>query len=152
MRSRIARTAAALPLAISLGVGGAAAQGNRAQIEAMEDARYTAMIARDRAALTAVMAPDFQYHHTTGNVFTREQFVDQIVGGAIQVRQANRETFTVRDYGDTVVTNGDTLIDFTLDGRDAQSRLRHLNVWRRTGSGWELAVRQSVLLQPQPAR
>ncbi len=53
---------------------------------------------------------------------------------------------TVLDYGDTIVTFGQSAVEATVGGAPANGVIRFVNVWRRDGATWRLAHRNSEFL------
>src|SRR6478609_3875463 len=76
------------------------------QIRALEQEQIHAVIARDRAAIERLFAPDFMIINPSGAVADKPALLDLLMGGEAPYRSGTYQTEIVRIYGDTVVTTG----------------------------------------------
>ena len=119
------------------------------RIRVLEQQQALAAIARDRAALEKIFAPDFQIVNPSGAVATKEELLALLLGGTSPYRSAVYQTDTVRVYRDVVVTTGlETVVPNTgaLAGQIVRRRFTH--VWLREGSDWGLALRHATIVAP----
>ena len=116
-----------------------------------EDARFTAMIAADAAALAAWLAEDLQYVHSSGQVESREQFLASVDSGGIrylaitperrQVVMLNAQSAIVRGRGRFQVAAGDARLDLPI---------QYLSVYSQIGGRWQLRAWQSLRVPRDP--
>jgi uncharacterized protein (TIGR02246 family) len=124
------------------------------QIRALEQEQVQAVIARDRAVIERLFAPDFMIVNPSGAVADKKALLDLLVGGEAPYRSGTYQTETVRIYGDTVVTTGlETVVPArgATAGQNVQRRITH--VWERGKPGqaaWQLALRHATVVTPAP--
>jgi ketosteroid isomerase-like protein len=100
------------------------------------DATFDDAVGRgDVEKLAPLLAPDFVYHHTTGERQPRSEFLT-----AIAARQTQRirrlRAIAVELHGLLAVTFGDLTISYPT-GR-ADHYLRYVRIYRLDGRGWRL--------------
>jgi uncharacterized protein (TIGR02246 family) len=118
-------------------------------IRALEQQQAQAAIARDRAALEKIFAPDFQIVNPSGAVASKEELLALLLGGTSPYRSAVYQTDAVRVYRDVVVTTGlETVVPNTGPQAGQQVRRRITQVWKREGGSWRLALRHATLVTP----
>ena len=120
-----------------------------ADVLAAEQARFAAMTRADIAALDTLLAGDLIYTHTTGNVETKEQFLE-----SLRVRRIHYERITPRELqlrrptSNVAVITGRARVGVTLaDGRQ-EFDIRFTDVLVRRGDRWQTAIWQSTRLAP----
>lgn len=117
-------------------------------IRELEQTQARAAIARDRALLERLFAPDFRIINPAGAVADREQLFDLLLGGAPTYTSAVYETQQFRDFGDTVITIGLETVVMAAGPQAGQTvRRRITHVWHREGSGWQLKLRHATIVQ-----
>src|SRR6187551_1598294 len=120
------------------------------QIRTLEQEQVHAVIARDRAAIERLFAPDFMIINPSGAVADRQVLLDLLVGGEAPYRSGTYQTETVRIYGDTVVTTGlETVVPArgATAGQNVQRRITH--VWERQTAdpgAWQLVLRHATVV------
>jgi uncharacterized protein (TIGR02246 family) len=121
-----------------------------AQIRDLEQQQVRAAIARDRATLERIFAPDFRIINPAGGVAPREELLNLLTSGTAPYRSAVYETQTVSVYGNAVVTTGlETVVPAQgpQAGNEVQRRITH--VWERTGNEWRLKLRHATVVAAQ---
>jgi len=119
------------------------------RIRALEQQQAQAAIARDRAALDRIFAPDFQIVNPSGVVASKEELLALLLGGTSPYRSAVYQTDTVRVYRDVVVSTGlETVVPNTGAQAGQQVRRRITQVWKREGGDWRLALRHATIVTP----
>ena len=118
-----------------------------ALVLAAEDARFGAMVKADAAELGRWLADDLQYVHSTGQVESKEQFLDSITSGRIrylaieaterQVVMIDEAAAIVRGRGRFQVMAGETRLDL---------QIRYLAVYGESAGRWRLRSWQSLRL------
>lgn len=112
------------------------------QIEAVEDARYQAMIQRDFEALDLLLAEEFYYHRASGKASTKTEFLNDLKNGGVRFVDAKRYNVAVHCHGTAATIMGSTSVQMEIDGHVRQQTLRYLNVWVFRDGRWQLAARQ----------
>jgi uncharacterized protein (TIGR02246 family) len=123
------------------------------QIRALEQEQVHAVIARDRAVVERLFAPDFMIINPSGAVADKKALLDLLVGGEAPYRSGTYQTETVRIYGDTVVTTGlEEVVPArgATAGQTVQRRITH--VWERhkadNDARWQLVLRHATVVTP----
>jgi ketosteroid isomerase-like protein len=114
------------------------------EIERVEDARYTAMISLDLAALGQILADEFLYHRASGIVSTKSEFIDGIRQGKVRFHRAERYDVKIHFYGNVATAMGSTRLDYEKNGEPRRADLRYLNTWVKRDGRWQLVARQSA--------
>lgn len=137
-----------------LATAGCVAAGGRSgrtadEIHALEQRQVVAAIARDRASLEAVFAPDFRIVNPAGGIADRDELLKLLTEGPPAYRSARFEPQLLRDYGDTVVTVGVEAVEMAGGPQAGQTvRRRITHVWRRDGVRWQLVLRHATIVTP----
>jgi uncharacterized protein (TIGR02246 family) len=119
------------------------------QIRALEQQQAQAAIARDRAQLEQIFAPDFQIVNPSGVVASKEELLALLLGGTSPYRSAVYQTDKVRVHGDVVVTTGlETVVPNTGPQAGQSVRRRITQVWRREGGQWRIELRHATIVTP----
>lgn len=124
-----------------------AQQTDQAAIAVAVDALNKAMVAREKAKLEALTAPQLSYGHSAGRIETRQQFVDNVVGGPSQFRFINTSEQTI-ELANTDAIVRHLLVGETQDRAGAVTpvRIGVLQVWQKQGADWKLLARQAYRL------
>jgi hypothetical protein len=121
-----------------------------AAVLAANEARSTALVDHDLAALDRILAPDFNYTHSNNLQETKTSHIGSLVDG---LRYTKYETSDLRVNvitPDVVTVNG---IFEQIKGRTGdmkEGKYLFLAVWRRAGDTWQLTSFQSALPPPAP--
>ncbi|MEZ5235999.1 MAG: nuclear transport factor 2 family protein [Acidimicrobiia bacterium] len=119
-----------------------------AEIRAMEDRRYAAMIAADVAALDELLCDDLQYTHSNAVVDTKQSLCGLLSSGKLAYKAARPVIDTVRVFGDSAILTGSMELDVSVGGAERTVKGRFTDVWVRDGGRWRFAAWQST---PLPA-
>jgi len=119
-----------------------------AELNAADDRRAQATVAKDRAALEAIFAADLRYVHSSGTDEDKATYIERACTGWYDYRGLTALRREWRVYGDTALCHGDVKIDVVARGNAKQFTSRYLQVWRREQGVWKLAALQST---PLPA-
>lgn len=125
-----------------------AVAGDAEDVNAAEEARYAVMIAQDRAALAAILADEFIYHQPSGRVQDKEGYIEQVTGGDVRIKKAERYDIKINVYGTSATATGSTRVDVELKGEPKQFDLRFLDVWVKRDGRWQIVARQSAYKTP----
>jgi hypothetical protein len=116
----------------------AVSQAEERFLAAAEDMRKT--------ELQAIIADDFLYQHGSGKLLDKATYIDLLTTGGITVAKRGPLKLNFRDYGDTVISYGESTMAGKVFGQPYDGRLRFVNVWRSTGGQWRMTHRNSELL------
>jgi hypothetical protein len=125
-----------------------------AAVLAADQARNVALVAHDLAALERILAPDFNYTHSTGKQETKAAHIKSLVDG---LRYTKLETSELRANiitPDVIPLNGTFEQIKGVEGALKPGRFLFLAVWRKSGATWQTTSLQSALppvSQPIPA-
>ena len=115
-----------------------------AELEAIDDRRAAATIAKDRAALEALFTEDMVYVHSSATTEDRATFVERACTGFYDYTALTPLKRSWRVWGDTALCNGDVRIQVVVKGTAKDFVSRYLQVWRRGPDGWRMASWQST--------
>jgi len=139
---KLFRPLSALLLAMTM--GSYAAEPSAAVKQAVlnaEEQWKTAVLKADRGALEKLLAADLSYTHSSGKTQTKEQFIDDVTGGATVYKSIEFENTNVRQYGSVVVITHSAVIITVQTGT---THLYLTEVWAHEGGSWQMASRQAT--------
>lgn len=116
-----------------------------AAVLAANQARNTALVAHDLAALDRLLAPDFNYTHSNNMQETKASHLDSLVKGLRYDRYETTELRVNVITPDVVTVNG---IFDQIKGKEGAmkaGRYFFLAVWRKHGDTWQITSLQSAL-------
>jgi hypothetical protein len=117
-----------------------------AELEAIDDRRAAAAIAKDRATLDALLTEDMRYVHSSATVEDKATYLERACTGWYDYRAFTVRSREWRIWGDTALCNGEVRIQVVARGADKDFVSRYLQVWRREGGAWRMASWQSTLV------
>lgn len=120
-----------------------------AAIEALEDRRYTAMVAGDLETLNELMHPDCAYTHSNGSRDTKEAFIESLESGHLRYRGLTRSNEIVTIVGDTAIVNLALRLEVTMGGHDRDVEACATVTWTRLDGRWWFVAWQSCSLPPK---
>jgi ketosteroid isomerase-like protein len=109
-----------------------------AALTAQADRWDKAIVAKDRAAVEANMAPDFRQIDGYGNVETRTSFVNGLMAADLVIDPYTVEEFEVRLYGEVALLSGRTRMTGTSGGRPFTSHYRYIDIYVRRAGAWKI--------------
>jgi len=124
--------------------GGSVYRWTNGEIEHVEQERCDAMIAADGTALQRLFSDEATWIHSSGQIDSREAFIEKITSGASRYLTINRTETTIRLYGDVAVSAGIATMTAIAGGVSKSLRNRYVNVWVADGSGFRLVSAQST--------
>jgi ketosteroid isomerase-like protein len=118
-------------------------------IAELEQRIAQAWVNRDRAALEAILAPEWSVTDPTGHVLTRQQVLQQ----TFESTDRRIDTMTVDDvevrmYGDTAVATGRTQATGNYRGTAAVVVLRFTDVVVRRDGVWQVVASHGSFVSP----
>lgn len=115
-----------------------------AELEALDERRAAAAIAKDRATLEALLADDLHYVHSSAIDEDKATYVERACTGWYDYKGLTALKREWRVWGDTALCNGDCRIQVVVKGTTKDFVSRYLQVWRRGPRGWQMASWQST--------
>jgi ketosteroid isomerase-like protein len=107
----------------------------------------SAWIARDRAIIERLIAPDWVVTHVEGQRITRaEVFRNMLESDATRMTSSDVDEVEVRVFGDAAVVTGRTHARGTQSGTPFDVRLRFTDVFIRRDGGWQAVASHATLL------
>ena len=119
-----------------------------AEIRALEDRRYTAMIDKDVAALDELLAEELSYTHSNALVDTKASYLDAIEKRVFDYRDSTRLEEDIVVFGDAARITGHVQIHVVAGSRDLHLNARFTVLYVRQDGRWRFAAWQST---PIPA-
>lgn len=118
-----------------------------AKIRSLEESRFAAMLSRDAPALRRILADDLTYTHSSGQLESKEQFIESIASGAFQYLAILPEgALDVRVYGDAAVVTGKGTFRVRAGGEERSLKLRFTDVYVARSGVWQMVAWQSTRL------
>jgi hypothetical protein len=108
-----------------------------------ERAWKTAVLNRDRGALDKLLSPDLSYTHSSAKTQTKEQFIEDVMGGGTGYKSIEFEDTKLRQYGTTVVITQSAMIMTVQTGAN---HLYLTEVWAKEAGRWQMVTRQATKL------
>ena len=144
-------------LAMAVGVvagltGEASGQGasDAETIASIEQALVKAWLTHDRAAIDAILAPEWSVTDAAGQVLSKEQVMQESFGSSERrIEAMATDDVRVRVFGDAAVATGRTRATGSYRGTSATVVLRFTDVFVRRGQSWHVvASHASAVAQP----
>jgi ketosteroid isomerase-like protein len=106
-----------------------------------------AWVARDRATLERLIAPDWAVTHVEGQRITRAQvFRDMLGSDATQMTSSDVDEIEVRVFNDAAVVTGRMHARGTQSGVPFDVRLRFTDVFVQRGDQWQAVASHATLI------
>jgi hypothetical protein len=115
-----------------------------AAVEELEHSRQHATVSVDEGALSAILADDMVYIHSTGLAQSKGDFLGMLSRGDIRYVAFRVESVSYRVYGSTVVGTGVQAIDLVSSGKPFVSRSRYVVVYVPVQGAYQLVSYQST--------
>ena len=106
-----------------------------ADLRALDLRIEAAVSGRDAAALETLLADDYVYTHSTGNVQGKGEYIAAATGRPDPVDR-RLSGIEAEVHGDIAITTGNLEMHFS-DRKREPNRLRYLRVYRLRGSVWQ---------------
>lgn len=108
---------------------------------AAEKAWKTAVLKGDRAVLETLVSDELSYTHSSSKTQTKEQFIQDATGGAINYKAIEFEDTQMRQYGSAVIVTHAATISTVQTGT---SHLYLTEVWAKEKGRWQMVSRQAT--------
>jgi ketosteroid isomerase-like protein len=135
---------AGLILTLLVGMPGLAAASAADDLQKSEKAWAAAVVARDFPALEKVFADELIYAHATGNIDSKQQYLDRLRKGAQRYDAITHENIRVVPYGDSAVAHSMVRMKGVSNGRPFDDHVMMLHLWVKQGGNWRLAAHQTT--------
>jgi ketosteroid isomerase-like protein len=109
----------------------------RAEILAIENQWATAIERQDAAAFDRLAAEDFQFIDEDGRALDRAQYIAARSHNPEKVESAVQDQIEVRQYGDTAIATGRSIIRGTRARKPFVYRFRWTDVYVRRDGRWQ---------------
>jgi ketosteroid isomerase-like protein len=118
-----------------------------ASLKQAELNRFKVMVAKDRAALEAVLHKDLVYFHSGGNTDTKDSYIASIFSGKSSYVSIVPVEIQTRVYGKTGINTGVlNLVNLSADGKETPVKLRFTDVFVFEDGRWQMVSWQSTKL------
>jgi hypothetical protein len=113
----------------------------------LEAEEAAARVAPDLARLEALWSDELIINATENIIYTKDHFLLRLKSAQIRFKSFERKISRIAVRGDVVVTTGNESI-VPSKGPDASKTVfcSYLNVWVRSGRGWQLLGRQVAII------
>jgi len=118
------------------------------EVTAVMGAWRQAMVARDRAILEKLYAPDLTYTHSNGRQENKAEAINAVVNGKDRIEFIEIQDSSIRVHGSTALVKAKTILQMNSGGTKSTIHLDVLYVWMKNPSGWQLVARQAIRLNP----
>ncbi len=126
-------------------LGESAVADSAGDVLAADAARVAALLAADRTALDATLAPQLRYVHSNGLTQDRATYLAAAVGGAMTYTQIKPVQQQVRVLSPQVaLVTGSNQVAVVLDGKPLQADVLYTAVYVQEGAHWKLTAWQST--------
>lgn len=119
----------------------------RAVLE-LEDAWARAVVKRDAATFTKLLAPGFIYTEDA-RTYTADELVRDIVSGKDTITEARNEELKTHAFDNVMVVTGWLVMRGRSEKTPFERRYRFTDTWLKRGSQWHIVAAQDYLV---PAR
>ena len=112
------------------------------QLRQMNDEWIKALVRRDANTLNRIMAEDFFFAYPLEGD-DREQFVSDVLSGALRVESLNRENIGVRIFENTAVLTGHDSVTWFYHEREFSGHYKIMQVYANRNEQWQLVAVQA---------
>ena len=95
----------------------------------------------DRSALEKLVSDELSYTHSSSKTQTKEQFIQDATGGALNYKVIEFENTQMRQYGSAVVV---THLATIVTVQTGSSHLYLTEVWATEHGRWQMVSRQAT--------
>lgn len=113
------------------------------KLGALEERRYAAMLAGDADVLNELLHPDLAYMHSTGELESKQSYLDTLRAGTSSYKAIRYDEQTIRIHGDTGLVFHHLEADVVFEGNARHLDNRLLAVWVCDAGEWRMLALQS---------
>jgi hypothetical protein len=124
--------------------GGACNPVSRKEALKAEDARYSAQLGNDFAAMDKLFSSELVYIHSNAELDSKASFIESMHSGAVKYKAMRRSDVTVRNFGCIAIINGIGNYEVLFKGNELKVALRFTSIWQKTNDGLQFVSWQST--------
>ena len=125
-----------------------AQSADEAAVAKAVEAFRSAVIAKDKSQLEALLADHLHYWHTDGRVETKTEHIADVLSKRALYKSIDLTNQTVKVTGDTAIVRHNLSAESEREGGKMQStRVGVFMVWQKQGGSWKLLARQAIPFQ-----
>jgi ketosteroid isomerase-like protein len=113
-------------------------------IQAAEKQFGQAIQARDTKTLEGLLSPDIIYAHATGNIETRQQYLDRLKGGKQRYDSYTQEKIKIVPHGNSVVSHLTVRVTGQNDAGPFNDHVLMMHHWVKQKGQWILVSHQTA--------
>jgi ketosteroid isomerase-like protein len=115
-------------------------------IRKLDEQRIAALLQPDFPALERIMADDFTYTHSTGQVQTKAELLADFKSGKRVFKSLKEDDIQVRVYGNVAIVTGRCTLVGVNAGKDFELPMRFIEVYSNNNGHWQWVTWQSTRL------
>lgn len=116
------------------------------EVVAQQLRRLQAMVAGDVETLGEILADKLTYVHTTGQVDTKENFLQTLRTGSLRYLSAQPDEVEINLYGGVAVLTGRSRMRIQIGHKADEFWIRFIDVYARLAGVWKQVAWQSTRL------
>lgn len=116
-----------------------------------EEARYSAQMSNDFAAMDRLFSDDLVYYHSSTVMDTKASFIESMRSGNVRYRKMTRGDVTTRVFGSVGIITGRGSFDVTARGQDMVLDLMFTVVWAKRNGVLQFVSWQATRMPPKSA-
>jgi hypothetical protein len=105
-----------------------------------------ALVTKDTIALKKLLHSDLNYGHSNGWVETKTDVINDLLIGKLLYTKIESSDFKWVADKEIASVRSTAKINFVLNNTPGELNLHVLQIWKKTGDGWQLYARQSTKL------
>ena len=117
-------------------------------VRAAMDQFAKAVLGKDKATLEKLMADSILYSHSSGQLDTKAQFIDNVMKETPKYEGFDYGEQKTLIYGNTAVVRGKVTVKDFQNGQRRTIELNAMQIWLKGSQGWTMIARQSTRLNP----
>lgn len=118
------------------------------EVQQADEARRTAMLSADAAALEVLLADDTVWVHASAGQDTKTSFIGGFSSGRLRCFKLNHTETRIRLLGPAAIMTGHVEMDVEMSGTRRVAENLFVAVWARTTHGLQLCHWQSTRVPP----
>jgi len=111
----------------------------------MQDLR-NALLSKDSVSLSALLADDVSYGHSTGIIQTKAQLIKDVMSGFQDYKSIEPSDLNIRVYDNAAVAVLKLKTNLIANGNPMGLNLNATLTWVKINNAWKLVARQAVKL------
>ncbi|HEX5151524.1 MAG TPA: nuclear transport factor 2 family protein [Parafilimonas sp.] len=105
-----------------------------------------ALLSKDSVTLSALLADDASYGHSTGLIQTKAQLIRDVMSGFQDYKSIEPSDMNIRIYDNTAVAVLKLKTSLIANGNPMDLNLNATFTWVKINNAWKLVARQAVKL------